>query len=295
MAISIECVVDSQSTVGEGPLWDTRSNRLWWLDIPLGVIYRFNPATGHNEHFGFDEPVGCMALRESGGLVVAAKSGFYFYDPETGAKKAIADPEADQPDNRFNDGATDRQGRFWAGTMFDGPVKSSEPHGAFYRLDVDGGIYKGPDGFFTTNGLAFSPDGSTMYFSETHADIRTIWQCDYDTTDGVPTERRVFFDTKDLAGRPDGGTVDTDGCYWMAGVSGWQVVRITPQGAVDQVIEMPIERPSKPMFGGPDLTTLYVTSISAGLSPGSVQPQAGGLFAIEGTGAQGLGETGFAG
>ena len=98
-----------------------------------------------------------------------------------------------------------------------------------------------------------------------------------------------------MPGRPDGGTVDTDGCYWMAAVSGWQVVRITPQGEIDQVIDMPIERPSKPMFGGPDLKTLYVTSINASLTAGTSQPQAGGLFAIEGTGAQGVAEVPFPG
>ena len=242
MTISIDCLVDSQSTVGEGPLWDSRIDRLWWVDIPHGVIYRFNPSSGHNEHFAVGEPVGCMALRESGGLVLATKSGFYFYDAETGEKVAIADPEADQPDNRFNDGGTDRQGRFWAGTMFDGAVKSSDPHGAFYRLDHDGQVYRGPDGFFTTNGLAFSPDGGTMYFSESNAAVRTVWRCDYDQTDGVPGERQVFFDTSDMPGRPDGGTVDTDGCYWMAAVSGWQVVRITPQGEICLLYTSPSPR-----------------------------------------------------
>lgn len=295
MTISINCLVDSQSTVGEGPLWDSRIDRLWWVDIPLGVVYRFNPSSGHNEHFVVGEPVGCMALRDSGGLVLATKTGFYFYDADSGKKVAITDPEADQPDNRFNDGGTDRQGRFWAGTMFDGAVKSSDPHGAFYRLDESGSTFKGPDGFFTTNGLAFSPDGATMYFSESNASIRTVWRCDYDQTDGVPSEREVFLDTSGMPGRPDGGTVDTDGCYWMAAVSGWQLVRITPEGKIDQVIDLPIERPSKPMFGGPDLKTLFVTSISAGLTPGSTQPLAGGLFAVEGTGAQGVAEVPFFG
>jgi len=294
MAISINCVVDSQSTVGEGPLWDGAINRLWWVDIPHGVVYRYNPATGHNEHFVVDEPVGCMALRESGGLVLAAKTGFYYYNADTGEKTPIADPEADQPDNRFNDGGTDRQGRFWAGTMFDGDVKSNDPHGTFYRLDSDGRIFRGPDGFFTTNGLAFSPDGKTMYFSESNASVRTVWKCAYDTIDGVPAEREVFLDTAGMPGRPDGGTVDTEGCYWMAAVSGWQVLRVTPQGQVDRIIDMPIERPSKPMFGGPDLKTLYVTSIGVGLSHGSTQPQAGGLFAVEGTGSQGVEEVPFA-
>ena len=291
--VDISCVVDSRSAVGEGAVWDAREQRLWWVDIPNSAIYRFDPETGDNEDWDFGEPVGCLAVRERGGLVVAAKSGFSLFDPVSEKREAIADPEADKPANRFNDGGTDRQGRFWAGTMKDGG--EPERAGAFYRLDPDLSVHPGFDGIYTTNGLAFSPDGRTMYFSDSNVGVRTIWACDYDTDTGTPSNRRVFFDTREVAGRPDGGTVDADGCYWMAGVSGWQLVRITPQGAVDRVIEMPVERPSKPMFGGKNLDILFVTSIANGLTPGTEQPQAGGLFAVTGLGVQGLPETRFAG
>ena len=293
--MEIECVVDSHSQTGEGAVWDDAAQRLYWVDIPAGLVHRFDPASGRNESRGLDEDVACLAVRESGGLVIATRSGFHFFDFETGGKRPIDDPEAHLAEHRFNDGTTDPRGRFWAGTMKDRgkPVAA----GSFYRLDPDLRCHAWESGFFTTNGLAFSPDGRTMYLSDSHASVRTIWACDYDLDDGIPSNRRVFFDTRAVAGRPDGGTVDADGCYWMAGVSGWQLVRLTPSGTIDRIIDMPVERPSKPMFGGANLDTLYVTSIANGLTPGSEgrQKQAGGLFAITGLGVKGLPQTRFAG
>ncbi|KHQ52879.1 SMP-30/gluconolactonase/LRE family protein [Mameliella alba] len=293
MGIEITCVAPVGAGVGEGAVWDDRAQCLWWVDIPAGVIYRYDPVTGENRTIEYGEPVGCLAVREQGGLVLAAKSGFWLFDPETGAREAIHDPEAHLPDNRFNDGATDAQGRFWAGTMKDGG--EPEALGAFYRLDPDGAVTAWRDGIFTTNGLAFSPDGRRMYFSDSNPGVRTIWACDYDTTTGTPGEPEVFFDTRSVPGRPDGGTVDAEGCYWQAGVSGWQLYRLSPQGEVLMTIEMPVEKPTKPMFGGPDLATLYVTSIGAGLSDDPAQPDAGGLFAITGLGVTGLPQPRFQG
>ncbi|MBY6120770.1 SMP-30/gluconolactonase/LRE family protein [Mameliella alba] len=293
MGIEITCVAPVGAGVGEGAVWDDRAQCLWWVDIPAGVIYRYDPVTGENRTIEYGEPVGCLAVREQGGLVLATKSGFWLFDPETGAREAIHDPEAHLPDNRFNDGATDAQGRFWAGTMKDGG--EPEALGAFYRLDPDGAVTAWRDGIFTTNGLAFSPDGRRMYFSDSNPGVRTIWACDYDTTTGTPGEPEVFFDTRSVPGRPDGGTVDAEGCYWQAGVSGWQLYRLSPQGEVLMTIEMPVEKPTKPMFGGPDLATLYVTSIGAGLSDDPAQPDAGGLFAITGLGVTGLPQPRFHG
>ena len=293
--LEITCVVDSRSQVGEGAVWDVAEQALFWVDIPAGRLYRFDPATGENRAFDMGEPIGCLALRERGGAVVALKSGFWFYDFETGGKTPIQDPEADKPQNRFNDGATDPRGRLWAGTMREGQPPAAD--GAFYRLDPDLEVSRWWGGIWTTNGLAFSPDGRTMYLSDSNPDVRTIWASDYDLDSGTPGERRLFFDTRAVAGRPDGGTVDADGCYWMAGVSGWQLVRLTPDGRIDRIVDMPIERPSKPMFGGAGLDVLYVTSLGVGLTPGSEprQPQAGGLFAVTGLGVNGVPQTRFAG
>lgn len=290
----IECVVDSKSKVGEGAVWDDRNNVLWWVDIPVGLIHRYDPESNNNKSFEFGEPVGCLSVREQGGLLLAAKSGFWFFDPDTGTRQHIADPESHLPNNRFNDGTTDMQGRFWAGTMQDGEG-TKEPSGSFYRLDPDLTITAWRDQFFITNGSAFSLDGRTFYFSDTEDSVRTIWASDYDIETGLPSEPKVFFDTNEVSGLPDGGTIDADGCYWQAGVTGWQVYRIDPLGNLLATIDLPIELPSKPMFGGKNLDTLYITSISTGVTKGSDQPLAGGLFAITSLGVTGVLQPRFAG
>lgn len=293
MAVEIKCVVPSRSRVGEGAVWDDIAQVLWWVDIPAGLIYRYDPATGENRRFDFGEPVGCLALRASGGLVLATKSGFWFFDPDTGQRDAIFDPESHLPSNRFNDGATDAQGRLWAGSMKEG--SPPEPLGAFYRLDPDLTVTMWRGGIYTTNRLAFSPDGRRMFFSDSNPSVRTIWACDYDGATGTPGAPETFFDTRAVAGRPDGGTVDAEGCYWQAGVSGWQLYRLSPTGEVLMTIDMPIEKPTKPMFGGAQLDVLYVTSIGVGLAEGRDQPEAGGLFAVTGLGIRGVPQTRFAG
>jgi sugar lactone lactonase YvrE len=171
------------------------------------------------------------------------------------------------------------------------------PVGTFWRLDPDLTIAEGRTGFWTTNGLAFAPDGRTIYFSDSHPSVRMIWRAGYDAETGTCSAPEPFFDTRAVAGRPDGATVDADGCYWMAGVGGWQLVRLTPAGAIDRIVDLPIERPSRPMWGGMRLDTLYVTSIGVNLTPGTEarQPDAGGLFAVTGLGTTGLPQRRFAG
>ncbi|MEM6761925.1 MAG: SMP-30/gluconolactonase/LRE family protein [Pseudomonadota bacterium] len=290
---NVECVHDAKAIVGESAIWDADTARLYWADIDAGKIHVFDPAKGPERVLEVGERVGCLAIRESGGAIIGTESGVYALALTDGAVERLVDPEADRPQNRFNDSCTDRQGRWWFGSV--GMTKPQAPTAAFYRMDHHGTVTRWLDGIYTTNGLAFSPDGRTMYFSDSHPDVRTIWAADYDVDDGEPGERRVFFDTRAVAGRPDGGTVDADGCYWMAGVSGWQLVRITPAGEVDMTIDLPVERPSKPAFGGGGLDTLYVTSISAGTTPGTTQDKAGGLFAVTGLPAKGLPSVRFRG
>ena len=293
--MEIVCVANTHSQIGEGPCWDDQAQCLWWVDIPAGYIHCFNPQNNENTTIEFGEPVGCLAVREQGGLVLATKTGFWLFDPETGERTAIADPEAELEMNRFNDGTTDQQGRFWAGTMKDGGEK--EPIGKFYRLDPDLTVTAWKGGFYTTNGMAFSPDGTKMYFADSNKAVRTIWVSDYDCETGTPCEPKVYFDTNVVKGRPDGGTVDADGNYWQAGIEGWQLYRISPAGEVITTVDVPIEKPTKPMFGGPNLDILFVTSIGTGLSPSheTEQPEAGGLFAIHGLGVKGIPQPRFAG
>ena len=297
MAIEVECVLDARAAIGESPVWCPEEAALYWVDIPGRALHRFDPATGLDRRWDLGQEIGCFALRRQGaGSVLAAmRHGYHLLDPGTGALEPLFDPEPDLPDNRFNDGAVDPRGRFWAGTM--SMVAAEEPRGSLYRLDAERRCARVAGGFWTINGLASSPDGRTMYASDSDPRVRTIWAFDFDPDDGVATGLSVFATTHDLAGRPDGGATDADGCYWMAGVGGWQLVRFAPTGTVDRVIDLPVEKPTKVAFGGPGLDVMHVTSIRGGITPGTEgrQPQARGLFAVRGAGVSGLPPARFAG
>lgn len=284
-------MVEARARIGESVVWHTQERRLYWVDIPLGILHRTDPVTAIDETWTLPEELGCIGLRAGGGLIAGMRHGFYFFDPATGSLEHLHDPEPNLPDNRMNDGACDREGRFWAGTM---ALNASGFEGAFYRFDRNLNCQKFREGIGITNGLAFSPDGRTMYCADTHRDRQIVWAYDYDGSDAMPTNERVFIDMKAMAGRPDGATVDSDGCYWIAAVDGWCVMRYTPDGRLDRKIDMPVQRPSKLAFGGARLDTIYVTSISIGLTPEIDQPLAGGLFAID-AGVSGLAESQFLG
>jgi sugar lactone lactonase YvrE len=177
--------------------------------------------------------------------------------------------------------------------MYD-PAAARQFTGFLHRMAPGGEVTTVRSGIGVANGLAFSPDGSTMYFADSHRE--TVWAYDYDQASGDAVNERVFLDFSDMPGRPDGACVDQDGCYWIACVGGWSVIRVTPAGDVDQRIGLPVEKPTMPAFGGRGLSTMFVTSIGRGGSRPSApgQRDAGGLFAIE-TGARGLAEPSFGG
>ena len=289
----VSCVLDVRAALGEGPTWNREERRLYWVNINGHTVNRFDPATGANEVCQLPEQVGSFVLREAGGLVVALRSGFHFLDFDTAALTPIADPEADKPDNRFNDGRCGPDGRFWAGTMRD-PQDPAQRTGALYCLDTDLSWRTMVSDIGVSNGLAFSPDGGTMYHADTQQ--QTIWAFDFRAEDGTLSNRRVFATTHDLPGRPDGGCVDAEGFYWSANVNGWQMVRFAPDGSVDRTVKLPVQKPTMPAFGGDNLEIMYITSIgsdgSTPLEPG--QPQAGSIFACE-PGVGGLPEPKFRG
>ena len=277
----IECVVDARCELGEGPLWDDSTGRLYWIDILAHRLHAYLPATQDRSTWELDAAPGALALRTDGGLLVAQADGVRAFDPGSGASSHLANPEPDLPGKRLNDGTTDRRGRFWFGSMEAG---ASGRTGSVYRFDSDGTVHRFLDAIAIPNSLAFSPDGLVMYFAD--STDRTIWAFDYDPDTGTPSGRRVFATTD--RGVPDGSTVDTDGCLWNAEWGASRVVRYTPGGAIDRIIEMPVEKPTCCAFGGPDLDVLYVTSARVG-SP-DPEPLAGGLFAVA-AGATGLAPT----
>jgi L-arabinonolactonase len=288
----VVCVLDAGAVVGECPLWCPREQALYWVDIRRPAVHRLDPATGSNATWPMPEDVGSLALRAGGGAVVARRSGFAFLDLATGALTPIHDPEPDRPGNRFNDGKCDRRGRFWAGTMNDSVPRT--PSAALYRLDPDLRCHRMAEGITTANGLAWSPDDRVMYFAD--SPTGEIAAYDFDLATGALGRRRRFAAVPEAAGRPDGAAVDREGYLWSANFDGWRITRYAPDGRVDRVITLPVQRPTSCAFGGPGLDVLYVTSATYRLSEAerARQPRAGGLFALD-VGVRGLPEPRFAG
>ncbi len=289
------CVLDARAQVGESPMWHVGERRLYWVDAGSATINRFDPESGVNEVRQLAQMCGSFGFRAGGGLVAAVKPGFAFLDFDSAALTLVAPVEAERDDIAFNDGRVGPGGRFYAGTM-GVPIRLGVTDHAFYRFDPDGAVTRLVDGMGTSNGLAFSPDGRILYHSDSLPEVQTIWAWEHDPASGAIANRRVFATTHDLAGRPDGGCVDAEGFYWSANVDGWQVVRYAPDGTIDRILPVPVQKPSMPCFGGPDLDVLYVTSIGNGGTTAMApdQPLAGGLFACR-PGVRGLPEPLFAG
>lgn len=287
----VDCVWPAQARLGEGPIWDADAGLLHWIDIKAGRLHRFEPATGNRFSADVGEEIGAVALRASGGLIAVLRSGFANLDMETGEKTPIIDPESDTAGNRFNDGAVDAAGRFWAGTMDDAEQDAS---GALYRLDGDGRVTRLRDGFVISNGIGWSPDGGTMYFTDSTR--QRIVAYDFDPASGDIGGDRTFVQLGDGGGFPDGLTVDAEGGVWSALWDGHRLMRFTPEGELERSLPMPVPRPTSMAFGGDGLGTLYITSARIGLDEGalSAAPLSGGLFAVD-TGIKGLSEHRFRG
>jgi sugar lactone lactonase YvrE len=281
----VELVYDSKNQLGEGPIWSTTERALYWVDILDNCFHCYEPATGQHRRYDVGVVVGTVVLRASGGFVLATKRGFEFFDGQN--TKMIAAPEADDPKSRFNDGAVDRQGRFWAGTM-------EGREGALYRLDTDLSVHKMQGGIVISNGIGWSPDNKTMYYTD--SDPRTIWAYDFDAATGNIQNRRVLVQVPENDGLPDGLTVDSEGFIWSAHWDGWKITRYDPTGKIERVVRIPVQRPTSCMFGGPNLDELYFTSARTGLSEEDLkaQPHAGSIFRLK-TDVKGIPEPVFGG
>jgi len=288
-------LLDARCAVGESPVWHAQELAWYWVDIPARRIWRLDHASGALRYWTAAEMVACIAPRARGGLIAGMESGLFALDLKDDgsvAAERLATPPELQPGMRFNDGRTDRQGRFWAGTMWM-DMAAARPVGKLYRYSHEGGL-SAPQaaGLVTQNGLAWSPDGRTMYLSDSHPSRRIVWAYDFDVDAGVPSNRRVFVDMAAYVGRPDGASVDVDGCYWVAGNDGGSLLRFTPAGVLDRELKLPFAKPSMPCFGGPGLDTLLVTSIPA---PGKQDDPDAGAVVLARPGVQGLPEAMFAG
>ena len=274
---------------------------MYWIDSTAAEIYRCRADGSQVERFFVPHHIGSMALREQGGAVVALANGLNFYDFEKQTVQLIADPESDDPETRFNDGKVDRKGRFIAGTMaydFDryeaDRGQRSTRSGALYRLDTNGKVTRLDGGISCSNGPCWSPDNRTLYFTDTYD--KQMYAYDYDIETGAASNRRVFASARDMAGTFDGATVDAEGFIWSALVFGGRILRYAPDGTLDRIVPFPVRNLTSVMFGGPDLDTLYVTTMGRPMwGIPQKERNKGGLFAVTGLGVKGLPEPRFAG
>ena len=271
----VEHVLTIGNKLGEGPLWHPEEKILYWVDIEEECFHRYYPETKKIETFEIGQPIGCLAFRDHGGLLMALRDGFGSWNWDTNKVEIITNPEADRVGARFNDGKVDRKGRFWAGTL------GEDDQSALYRLDLDRTVHTMATGISISNGIGWSPDDKIMYYTD--SPLGVIYAYDFDLNTGSISNRREFVNVPALDGYPDGLTVDSEGFVWSAHWDGWRITRYDPEGKVERVIRMPIQRPTSCTFGGPGLDHLYITSAWTGLNDTDrrEQPLAGDLFQIQ--------------
>jgi sugar lactone lactonase YvrE len=276
----------TRDLLGEGPVWSQRRDALLWVDILAPALRSLDLSSGVITTWDMPEKIGWAIERvDDTGFIIGLKSGFARLDIDTLRIDRIGHPESDRPENRLNDAKVDRAGRIWAGTMDDREIAAS---GALYRLDPDLCWTRHDDGYRVTNGPTFSPDGTTLY----HTDSLTRTVFAFDLTDaGSLLNKRIFLRFEDSWGYPDGMCTDTDGGVWIAHWGGGRVSRFSPDGRLDRSIALPAAQITNCVFAGADLDRMFVTSAAVGVED---DPLAGALFEVE-SGARGIAPTLFAG
>lgn len=285
LELPVRALGEARTSVGENPLFDARTNRLYWIDVrETPAIHALDLASGAERRWPSKEDIGSIALTHGDQLVAGLRSGFAFFDPTKGTWSAIADPEADLPGNRMNDGKCDPAGRFWCTSM---NPESGLAEGSLYVLEPDLSHRRVHSGYFTPNGIAWSLDGATMYIADTRRGA--IFAFAFDAARGTLGERRIFADLGAMPGGPDGATVDAQGGLWSAQFDGACLVRYDASGRMDRVVRLPVSKPTSCTFGGPDYRNLYVTTATRGLdaSARAAQPLAGRVLVVD-VGVQGL-------
>ncbi len=268
-------LTDEPDGLGESPFWHPDEHALYWIDIPGRAVRRANGYTGACERWLLPAEPGCIAPARGGGLVLALRDGLYRAAAWGGPLQRLAEAPYDTATTRFNDGRADAQGRLWVGTTYE-PRDRAEA--ALYCFDPGRGLQRRAEGATTGNGLAFSPDGRTLYWADTPGHVIRAWDCDpAEGTLSAPREWHRFppkpaagSDLAGYGGRPDGAAVDVEGCYWVAMFEGGRLLRLSPQGRVLGDWPLPVRCPTMPCFGGDDGRTLYLTTARRGRPDGEL-------------------------
>ncbi|MDY0873827.1 SMP-30/gluconolactonase/LRE family protein [Dongia rigui] len=289
--LRIEIFSDRKESLGEGPLWDVKEERLYWIDSYGPTVHRADLKGGDRRSWTMPEPIGSLALREKGGAVLALRSGFHFLDFDSGKVTRINETQPGELRPRLNDGKVDRQGRFVAGSM---DYCESDPVGKLFRLDPDLKVSELDSGIICSNGPCFSPDGKTLYFTDSFTKI--IFAYDYDTATGDVRSKRAFGSFAELQGYPDGATVDSEGYVWSVEVYAGRLVRFNPDGVIDRVVGLPVFSSTSISFGGPNLDIAFVTSMARPFKGRyHREHEAGMTVAVHGLGVRGIAEPRFKG
>lgn len=291
---TIDVIPVPPALLGECPIWSELEQVLWWIDIDGHLIHRHDPATGSNESRNIGARPGSIALTTTPGrLLVAVEHELAWFDWTSGETEPWIPLETQGVGVRLNDGRTDPAGRFVVGSMFE-DTSERRRDGSLHSVGADGAATVLRREVGVSNGLVFDDERSRMYWADTHTSSVTLW--DYDAATGQRENERMFFDYSTVHGYPDGACLDAEGCYWSASVRGWALTRITPDGEVDRQIELPVQMPTMPAFGGPDLDMLFVTSIGGdGPSESGRDGVANGSLLVLDAGVRGISEVPFAG
>ena len=281
-------VLKARARLGEGPIWDSTQNLLYWVDVYNHRVHQFHPTTGKNSFFDVGDVVGAIATAGADRLIMALRDHLALLNTQTGVVTRILEIESNLPNNRFNDGKCDSQGRFWFGSM----CSLEKPHASLYRYDNDGSLHVMETGLTVSNGLGWSPDEKTFYLTD--SPHHKIYAYDFNSVTGNISNRRICVDLTNESFYPDGLTIDSEGNIWSAMWDGWCVIRFNTKGEEILRIKLPVQLPTSCTFGGEDLQTLYITTASVGLNQAEIEKSfsSGDLFALQ-TDVTGLPTNGF--
>jgi sugar lactone lactonase YvrE len=286
--VPLECVWRAEAVLGEGPVWLPAKQQLLWVDVKSQLVHLYSPDENLHCSYLLPEPIGACLPAVDGRFLCALKSGLMLLDLPDHAGSEVcrikpaaltpfADPEPKLAGNRFNDAKIDGQGRLWVGSMDD---REQDPTGALYRVNWDGNWQLMDQGYIVTNGPAFSPDGRTLYHTDTFAG--EIHAFDLDTA-GELSGKRLHIKIPPVDGFPDGMTVDNEGYIWLAHFAGGRLTRFDPSGRAVSILRLPVSNVTSCAFGGPNLDRLYITTARWTLDDDAIaaEPLAGGLFMAE--------------